>query len=118
MTYIDERRRQRSVVWSKERNQIDQAGNQKKYRSHHRPKASDGGDDKSKRGEDKKNPADEVDLFVAHGYSQCPSGDAFQINGIFCEYNAAVIARMRGGCRPRAVGFDDRRRRERPGPLR
>ena len=54
MTYIDERRRQRSVVWSKERNQIDQAGNQKKYRSHHRPKASDGGDDKSKRGEDKK----------------------------------------------------------------
>ena len=26
----------------------------KKYRSHHRPKASDGGDDKSKRGEDKK----------------------------------------------------------------
>jgi hypothetical protein len=76
MTYIDERRRQRSVVWSKERNQKDQASNQKKYRSHHRPKASDGGDDKSKRGEDKKNPADEVDLFVAHGYSQCLSGGA------------------------------------------
>ena len=105
MTYIDERRRQRSVVWSKERNQKDQASNQKKYRSHHRPKASDGGDDKSKRGEDKKNPADEVDLFVAHGYSQCPSGGACQINGLFCEYNVAVIARMRGGCRPRAVGF-------------
>ena len=67
MTYIDERRRQRSVVWSKERNQKDQAGHQKKYRSHHGPKASDGGDDKSKRGEDKNNPADEVDLFVAHG---------------------------------------------------
>jgi len=29
MTYIDERRRQRSVAWSKERNQKDQAGNQK-----------------------------------------------------------------------------------------
>lgn len=118
MTYIDERRRQRSVVWSKERNQKDQASNQKKYRSHHRPKASDGGDDKSKRGEDKKNPADEVDLFVAHGYSQSPSGDALQINGLFCEYNVAVTARMRGGCRPRAVEFGDRRRRERPSPLR
>mgnify|MGYP007005173335 CR=1 FL=1 len=41
---------------------------------------------------------------MAQGYSQCLSGGASQINGLFCEYNVAVIAQMRGGCRPRVGG--------------
>ena len=41
-----------------------------------------------------------------------------QINGLFLEHNAAVMARLNGDCGFSAAVFDDRPLRERPGPLR